>query len=130
MTTIRRSLAGLASATLLTTLGALTAFGAPAAQAAEVHTAADKTISAALSWAETADAATSLTAATSICDTQLKPQALLSYTAWEWQFPACGPSLQGCAQKAYDNGKPALVTTDAEIYDCHTWSGIPDYLPW
>ena len=104
MSKIRRHVAGGALA-LMTALGVLTTAGSPAAQAAEVFAATDKPTSAALSAAETSAAAQSMTSATTICETQIKPRALQFHTVYEWQFPACAVAVHLCADEAFTNGK-------------------------
>jgi hypothetical protein len=129
MPKIRRHVAGGAVA-LMTALGVLTTAASPAAQAAEVFAATDKPTSAALSAAETSAAAQSITAATTICETQIEPRALQFHSVYEWQFPACAVAVQVCASDAFTNGKLALVHIYADVFDCDTWSGNPAYLPW
>ena len=127
MPKIRRHVAGGALA-LMTAFGVLTT-AASAAQAAEVFAATDKPTSAALSAAETSAAAQSMTAATTICDTQIKPRALQFQTVYEWQFPACAVAVHLCADEAFTNGKLALVHIYADVFDCDTWSGTPRTCP-
>ena len=129
MSKIRRHVAG-GTLALMTALGVLTTAGSPAAQAAEVFAATDKPTSAALSAAETSAAAQSMTSATTICETQIKPRALQFHTVYEWQFPACAVAVHLCADEAFTNGKLALVHIYADVFDCDTWSGNPAYLPW